>query len=211
MSVTRRQRKIPPVMFDDETLMELTNEQRLTGLGLFFIADDHGRGSATPARVRSDLWPLSETITNEDVEAHLEWLDQAGLIQLYEAAGRTYFAILDWPSQDHPTASKIPPPPSRKDPATASRSPLEVLGVEEREREERARGREGAGERGRGSEQGEAPIPRTPDPTSPFCPKHQPYGTDHKCGACGRARLAHQVWLNQNTEDAAADLDDPAA
>lgn len=207
MSVTRRQRKIPPVMFDDETLMELTTEQRLTGLGLFFIADDHGRGSATPARVRSDLWPLSETITNEDVEVHLEWLDQAGLIQLYEAEGRTYFAILDWPSQDHPAPSKIPAPPARPSPlSNSSRSPLEVLGVEEREERGR-REREGEGE----SEQREAPGPRTSDPASPFCSKHQPFGTDQKCGPCGRARLAHKVWLEKNTQDAAADLDDPAA
>jgi hypothetical protein len=205
MSVTRRQRKIPPVMFDDETLMELTTEQRLTGLGLYFIADDHGRGSATPARVRSDLWPLSETITNDSIVEHLEWLDQAGLIQLYEAEGRTYFVILDWPSQDHPTASKIPPPPPRQTHTSASRSPLEVLGVEEREE----RGGEGA--RGREGAQGESADASAPDPTSPFCPKHRRVPTLGNCGPCGTARRFHADWLKKQTDTAAADLDGPAA
>ncbi len=208
MSVTRRQRKIPPTMFEDETLMELTTEQRQTGLGLYFYVDDHGRGSATPARVRADLWTLSTTMTDDQIVEHLEWLDQAGLIQLYEAEGRQYLAFLDWPSQDHPTASRIPPPPARSSSlSNTSRSPLEVLGVEEREEREK---REGEGERGREGVQGEGPGPLTPDLTSPFCPRHQPSGTLGKCGPCGTARRAHDAWLKRQTDAAAADLEEDA-
>ncbi|MFJ2297375.1 hypothetical protein [Oerskovia paurometabola] len=193
------------MMFEDETLMELETDVRMTGLGLYVYVDDHGRGSATPRRVRSSLWPLSETITTDRVAEHLEWLEQAGFLQLYEAEGRRYLSILEWPSQDHPKASVIPAPPRGPTLSTSSRRPLDVLGVEEREREERAReGGRGGGERASESEEGAAPAV---DPSTPFCPKH-PSGTYGKCGPCGTARRAHDAWLKQQTDDARTDLDD---
>lgn len=202
MSVTRRQRKIPPTMWEDEALLELETDVRQTGLGLHFYVDDHGRGSATAQLVRSSLWPLSTSITNEDIAAHLEWLDLHGYIQLYEAEGRLYLAMLDWPSQDHPQKSTFPPPPP---PSKSSRRPLEDLGVEEREREERARESErGRGESASESEEGAAPGV---DPSTPFCPKH-PSGTYGKCGPCGTARRAHDAWVKQQTDDARTALDD---
>lgn len=208
MSVTSRQRPVPPSMFSDETLMELAPDVRLTGLGLRFYVDDHGRGSATPALIRGQLWPLSEEITDATIEEHLEWLEQAGYIEMYAAEGRVYLSLIEWPAVDRPAKSRIPAPPNGPPTlATPSRTSRDSLAVME-EREERGE-REGEGE-GRKSEreQGEDPTSRQPDPTSPFCPKHQPYGTDRKCGPCGRARLAHDVWLRQQADAASADLDE---
>lgn len=214
MAVTSRQRAVPPSMFSDEVLLELSAEVRLTGIGLRFFANDLGRQTANPVMLKAQLWPLTDKVDTDAIDAHMVALEDAGYIRLYTVGGRTYFQLLDWPSVQHRTEdmSRVPAPPpgpSATDPA-ATDSSTQTLPVVEGERREE-RGREG--ERESGERAGEAPqgsrsrLLGVPKP-SPFCSKH-PDGTDRPCPPCGRARLAHGEWVDAQME--AAELDEREA
>ncbi|GAB2613676.1 hypothetical protein [Pseudactinotalea suaedae] len=199
-------------MFSDEALMELPPAVRLTGLGLRFYADDEGRGSANPTLIKASLWPLDQDTSETDIEEHLVALEDAGYIHLYSVDGRTYIALDEWPATDRGAASRLPPPPDPPDPpalASPSRGPREVLAVVEE-----GEGREGggAGEEAPGGGGGprEAPARLPTGEPSPFCSKHQPYGTERPCGGCAAARTKHRMWLRDQTDDATTDLDVPA-
>jgi hypothetical protein len=207
MSVTSRHRSVPPLMFADETLIELPAAVRLTGIGLHFYADDEGRGAANPALLKGQLWPLDDAMTHDVIEEHLVALEDAGYIQLYTAGSRTLLAVLEWPSTDRGKPSRLPAPPAREDLATSSRAPREHLAVvEERGRRQEEGGAGGVSAGGGGARAGGAPAVPTLEP-SPFCAKHQPYGTDQSCGPCGGARKRHEMWLRDQTDDASTDLD----
>lgn len=180
-----RQRALPPDIFTDELLLNLPLEVRWTAIGLRMHADDFGRETANARLIASSVWPLNPEMTDETVEEHLLDLDEAGYIVIYAAAGRTFYAIADWPSVSHPVRSKFPPPPERLQ--SASGASPEHFSAVEGEREWRASG--GAGE-------GPAGIP-----PSPFCKLHQPSGTHANCRHCGTARLAHEQWLREHQEE----------
>ena len=225
MAVTNRLRSVPPSMASDEVLLELDPEIRLTGLLLRFYADDHGRASANPALVRSQLYPLSPEITNESVEWHLTLLEDVGYIRTYkDDKKKLLLQVVEWPSQDRAQPSRLPAPPP-EDPSTspdASRGPREPLATSSRaaredvavvekreEREKRGESRESeSAERGAG-EEGEAARRRAllvgkPEP-SPFCTKH-PEGTSKRCIPCGQARLLNGQWVKAQME--AAELEE---
>jgi len=220
MAVTNRLRSVPPSMASDEALIELDPEIRLTGLLLRFYVDDHGRGSANPELVRSQLYPLTPHLDGEVVEWHLAVLEDVGYVRLYKDGARLLLQVVEWPSQDRAQPSRLPAPPDDPPPSPdASRGPREPLAtssrasredvavVEEREErgEERASGESGAGEESEAA-RARALLVGKPEP-SPFCKKH-PTGTDGKCMPCGRARLAHGQWVKAQME---AELDEMGA
>jgi hypothetical protein len=202
MSVTRRQRPLPASMFTEEPLLELESDVRLTGIGLRFYVDDHGRGSARLALIKASLWPIHEEVTEDALELHLLQLEEVGYIQLYEGPDeRSYLRIVEWPKVDRPDDSYLPEPPPLASRSRAARESLAVVGGEER-------GGGGAvGKAGRDGE-GEAParegpaaltLLRAEDEPSPFCSRH-PTGTEAKCGGCATARKRHDLWLRAQEE-----------
>lgn len=220
MAVTNRQRSVPPSMLTDEALIELDTEIRFTGLALRFYVDDHGRGSANPSLIRSQLYPLHPEITNEAVEWHLTVLEDVGYIRTYkDDTKKLLLQLVEWPSQDRAQPSRLPAPPAedplpspdasraaREPLATSSRAAREDVAVVGREGEEREES-EREGERGEsdgraagGAVRARALLANTPEP-SPFCSKH-PGGTSRKCGPCGTARRAHDQWLTAQVEAA---------
>lgn len=217
MAVTSRQRSVPPSMFSDEELLELPPEVRLTGIGLRFHADDHGRGSANPVLIKAQLWPLTPDVDHSAVEYHLLALEEAGYIRLYDVGGRTYYALAEWPRTDRAQQSRIPAPPDDAEDVTpvtpSSRGAREtpaVVGGKEGEGEEG--GQEGSvggsgGSAVGGARRTLADLAGTPEP-SPFCSRH-PIGTEDKCGPCGGARKRHEVWVKAQVEE--EELEVPAA
>lgn len=213
MAVTSRLRSVPPSMFSDELLLELPAEVRLTGIGLRFFANDHGRQTANPTMLKAQLWPLTPHVTEEAIDDHLVALEDAGYIRLYAVGARTYFQLVEWPSVQHRSedVSRVPAPPPEPSNTGQSTpdSSTQTLPVVEREGERRGeRGREGesgerAGRAGGSAEGGRALLVGTPEP-SPFCKKH-PEGTDWPCPPCGRARLANKQWFTAQMEAAAAE------
>jgi hypothetical protein len=226
MAVTNRLRSVPPTLWTDEVLLELPRDARLTAAGLRHYVDDHGRASARPALIRSQLYPLDLEVTDEEIEWHLAVLEEAGYLRLYEVRGRQYLEIPEWPSQDRAQPSTVPPPsepaevappsgsvreplasPSREareDLATSSRVPRETLAVVEGRKEEKEEGeqegRTGGGGPGGVRKETLARLLAMPEPI-PFCTKHaETLGTDEKCGPCGGARKKHEAWVKAQIE-----------
>lgn len=190
MPITRI-RSVRPEFFDDETLLELPRDVRMTFLGLQAYADDYGREKSNSVIAKGAIWPLDEDITPEVMDQHMLQLEAAGFIELYTVAKRSYYQIVDWTDWqrvDRPSKStRIPPPP---EPSRAPREPLAEEGRGEGERE-RERG-EGEREPSRASPHFDLPN----EAPSPFCRNH-PEGTDRPCRACGTARLRHEMFVQQ--------------
>jgi hypothetical protein len=223
MAVTNRLRSVPPSMARDEVLIELDPEIRATGLLLHLYVDDHGRGSANPLMIRSQLYPLTPEITDEVIEWHITVLEDVGYIRTYkDDRKKLLLQVVEWPSQDRAQPSRLPAPPDDPPPspdasraareplATSSRAARDDLAVvEEREkRGERASGESGSAEESAAARARALLVGKT-EP-SPFCKKHIPtLGTDDKCMPCGRARLAHKEWVKAQVE--AAELEEREA
>jgi hypothetical protein len=194
-----KQRALPPSQFTDEAFLELPALVRMTATGLRMYADDRGRASAHPGLIARELYPLDPEPTASQIEEHLLELAVVGFLDLYEAGGRTYFSIIEWPAVDRAKPSKIPPPPPRDPRPMPSRAHREDVAVE---------GGEGEGEsewesdRGRDRERAEgesAGRPARPPldglPPSSFCDKHRDQGgSDYPCQRCGNARLYAKEW-----------------
>jgi hypothetical protein len=193
---------LPASMFTEESLLELDPDVRLTGIGLRFYVDDHGRGSARLILIKSNLWPLHPQITEDVLLEHLVILEDVGYIQLYDGQdGRSYLRIVEWPKVDRPDDSYLPAPPPLATRSRAARESLAVVGGEESG---------GGGAVGRGHEEEAAAAPGGGGPAaltllrdeiepSPFCSRH-PTGTEVKCGGCATARKRHDLWQRAQEE-----------
>lgn len=177
MAMTRR-RVVTPEGFSRDELLSLSPSVRLTEIGLRLYADDHGREKVNQRLMLARLYPMDESMTEQDIDEHLLQLDEIDAITLYDANGATFFSLTEWPKVDRPQDSRIPPPPSRMN--------RERFVAEERE-SEREWEREG------GSERDHARTDREDGPPDPFCPAH-PEGTDLPCRPCGVRRLRRRKY-----------------
>ena len=75
-----------------------------------------GRGPASPAWVRSNIFPMREDVTLDMISGAMNWYAQRGMIQNYEVNGREYFHIPTWRAYQGDTTreadSIYPAPPS---------------------------------------------------------------------------------------------------
>ncbi|QPE04110.1 hypothetical protein IT882_13000 [Microbacterium schleiferi] len=208
----RRQRAIRPDQWTHPGLLRASKEARLTGMGLWGIADDEGRLEIRPDLIAGALYPGDPTMTSDVIETHLLELDEAGFVTLYQSGGRGWMELSSPLVTQRPRPSTAPPPPDMEHSGTF----VAVGGArerEEREREERASAWaawEAEQERGR--------VPARPllmDAPPIGCPEH-PNGRFADCGPCGTARRRHDRWLaerrySEQVEryEAAADDDEP--
>ncbi|MBD3753045.1 MAG: hypothetical protein IE935_11630, partial [Micrococcales bacterium] len=100
-------------------------------------ADDEGRETVTDWKLRPSIWP-GDPISEDELVGHLLELHDAGYLGLYDANGRTYYQLREWPSVSHPKPSTHPEPPGdlfrrSSSERTAGRSAWEREGAGERE------------------------------------------------------------------------------
>jgi hypothetical protein len=104
-------RSIPTTLFFSPDFFELScNDTRLIMIGIILDADDEGRGSAHRTVLARKLHQEVELIDNA-----LEELEQHGILQCYDVAGRPYYVLCHWHTYQtlsKPTPSKFPAPPS---------------------------------------------------------------------------------------------------
>jgi len=109
-----------------------TSEQ-IDGLSLFeevffyrliVNADDYGRFDARTCVLRARLFPLKETVDNEDVESALASLENAGLIARYTVDGRVYLFLPGWNRNQKVRSKRVkcPPPPGWAEGADAHKT-----------------------------------------------------------------------------------------
>lgn len=110
-----RKRQLPPDIHHWASFKALTHDARLLYLLLYTIADDEGRMREDPGLFAYELFP-GETGFGLKIEACLREIEREGMCGRYEV-GRSRYLVIEakaWDMQkiDHPTPSKLPPPPS---------------------------------------------------------------------------------------------------
>ncbi|WP_169709650.1 hypothetical protein [Deferrisoma camini] len=105
-----RIRTIKPSFFLDDELAELPYAARLLFAGLWCLADREGRLEDRPKRIKAEVLPYDD----EDVDALLTALAEAGFVQRYEVDGARYIQVVNFAKHQKPNhreaASTIPPP-----------------------------------------------------------------------------------------------------
>lgn len=181
-----RQRWLPPTDFTDRVFGSLPAPVRVTMAGLRLYVDDEGRAEVRLRRMLAEIYEHDETVTTQDLEGHLLRLDDVDWLRLYvDRHRRSLLQIRFWPAVQHPEPSLFDPPEGFVKP---SRRSQETFTVEERESEEVRVG--GPGVRPSRTNYDAGSL----EPPSPFCSQHQPWGTEEKCGPCGTARMAREIW-----------------
>ena len=110
-----RKRQIPPDVVQWAGFKACSRDARLLYLLLYTIADDEGRMREDPGMFAYELFP-GETGFGLKIEACLREIEREDLIGRYEVKGRRCLVITAWDLQkiDHPTPSKLPPPPESR-------------------------------------------------------------------------------------------------
>lgn len=107
-----RRRIIDPAIWTDEKFGELSLLSKLMFIGLVSIADDEGRGSASPNYLKIKIMPYDSEITHEIVKISCMEIAIKMNVVFYQDNAKTYYQILkfhDWQTISRPTPSKIPP------------------------------------------------------------------------------------------------------
>lgn len=110
-----RKRQLPPDMPQWSGFRALSHDARLLYLLLYTIADDEGRIREDPGMFAYELFP-GETGFGLKIESCLREIEREELIARYDVKHSRYLVITDWDVQkiDHPTPSKLPPPPATR-------------------------------------------------------------------------------------------------
>ncbi len=102
---------------DSDRMDALSAEAERFFTRLIMKADDYGRYSADPKRLRAFLFPLKDSVADTDCARWLAECEQAGLVGFYEAAGKRYLEIVNFRQrlrvmkEIHPRPSNAPAPP----------------------------------------------------------------------------------------------------
>lgn len=168
-----RIRSIKPEFWQSESVGRLTRDARLVFVGLWSLADDHGRFRADPRFIAGQLFPYDDDGAKV-VSRALASLREEGCVVLYESEASHYGAIPGWSRHqkiDRPSKSRLPEPPE-----------IPIANIREHSPSPREPSCEeqGAGsrdmEQGAGSREGSAPTAETHevkvDPTTP-AERHQ--------------------------------------
>src|ERR1039458_1776072 len=126
-----RIRSLKPEIFCSPQIMNVSRDARLLLVGLITQADDEGRGSADPRKLRATVFPGDEDMTPLRIGELLAELGRETLVQLYSATEHcNVYALPTWRRHqriDRPSASSYPPPPAtdHEDPTKNRRSIVE--------------------------------------------------------------------------------------
>lgn len=204
-----RIRSLKPEFWADEDLAELPRDARLLYMGLWNLADEHGRLRGDARYVKGQLLPYDDDLPPSAVDGLLNLLHRTGKALRYRANGRPYVYLPTLARHQRlepdKVPSRLPAPPadfSAYDPdggaeSSESRADESAPGDDSSALLYGAWSMEQGGVRSR-----TPPAPRADESAqpSPFCATHQPDGTDEKCGACGRARKRAEAWERERAE-----------
>lgn len=191
-----RIRSIKPEFWRSDDIAALPISARLLFIGLWSYVDDNGVGSDKLPSIVADLFAndlvedTAETLRR--VNADLTQIQNAGLIERYEASGKPLLYITNWKKHQlvrNPSKGNeypLPPGVSEKstennaDPTQTLRTPYALEG-------EQGRGSRGAEEQGSGGGADARPPSQT-------CRKHPHWRHEERCGPCMRDRKAFEEW-----------------
>lgn len=105
-----RRRMIDPNIWLSEDVSKLSIFERLLFIGMFSHADDEGRGRASPALLRSLIFPYDDIPLNQ-IEEGLDNIKERINVVFYEIEGSSYYQFTNWNKWqrvDKPQPSLIP-------------------------------------------------------------------------------------------------------
>lgn len=106
-----RKRMIDPSIWINEDFGTLSSLAQLVFIGLFSIADDEGRGKASPAYIKAVLFPYKDDLRIADIEKALSEISSKMSVVFYSCDENKYYTLTSWNTFqkiDKPTDSKIP-------------------------------------------------------------------------------------------------------
>lgn len=178
-----RIRTIKPEFWRSDDIDALCIEDRLLFVGLWSYVDDSGVGIDKESSIAADLFAgdLARDFmeTSLRVQGGLKRLHAAGLIERYEAGGRRFIHVVNFPTHqkiNRPTPSRYPPPtsgnPIPPDPSGSAHGELS----EDSLRARMEQGNRGHGEPGSGgsASAAHAPASRTHAPAAAATVEHVP-------------------------------------
>ena len=160
-----RIRTVKPEFWISESVGRLTRDSRLTFIGLWSVADDHGRFRADPRYLAGQLYPYDGDGL-EVITAALAELTREGSLTLYVVAGSAYGVLNGWKTHqkiDRPSAAKLPGPSEGQVVDVVELGKRREASPQTREGSCEDQGREGKGSgkgSGKGEEQGEGTAAR---------------------------------------------------
>ncbi|MFA5079932.1 MAG: DnaD domain protein, partial [Dehalococcoidia bacterium] len=108
-----RKRQIDPGIWTSEQFIALSVWARLLFIGMISHSDDEGRMKASPAFLKTIIFP-GDSCTIPELVSYRSETVTGGLINLYEIDGIEYLNLPNWKRFQYiskPYPSKIPPPP----------------------------------------------------------------------------------------------------
>ena len=110
-----RRRMIDPKIWKSEDFGTLTILARMLFIGMFSLADDEGRGQASPAFLRANIFAYDDGLRLADVDKALQEVGNKMSVELYAHMGKQYYSLTRWKKWqvvNRPYSSQLPPPPS---------------------------------------------------------------------------------------------------
>jgi hypothetical protein len=123
-----RIRSVKPEFWQDEDLADVTRDARLLYIGLWNLADEHGRLRGDPRYVKGQLFPYDDDLSPSDIGDLIKELEVAGKVLRYTAQTRAdksargaYMFLPNLGKHQRLEAEKVPSKlPEPPDPATSS-------------------------------------------------------------------------------------------
>ena len=109
-----RIRSIKPEFWEDELIGSISREARLLFIAIWCAADDHGRFSANPARLKAAAFAYDEDVTLARVAEFLRELLETRRVGVYRVENQTFGVVRHWKKHqriDNASKPRHPPPP----------------------------------------------------------------------------------------------------
>lgn len=97
---------------DSDKVQGLTAQAERFFVRLIMKADDYGCYYADSRLLKSNLFPLSDGMRDADISRWLDECQKAGLIAVYESAGKRYLEIKEFKQRLRVKKRKFPAPPN---------------------------------------------------------------------------------------------------
>ena len=107
-------------IFESEQAYAVPSLARLTLIGCMCLADDYGVFSANPKLVRSYVYSMDDTVSVDDVAAHLDWLEKASFVIRFTHEGSDYGFITGWDDKNSLTYQTVQWPSQKRNPEPPS-------------------------------------------------------------------------------------------
>lgn len=101
-------RYLKPGIRDSATIDNLSPVAEILYYRLLVTVDDFGRYDARPAMIKSQCFPVKDSMTPEKCQKALQELADAGMILAYSIDGKPYLQIQKWDNKPRATESHFP-------------------------------------------------------------------------------------------------------